>query len=51
VGFDEIAARHNIRAIRPGMEIFKLSAKTGEGMPDFLEYLQRRRAKAPAPVG
>jgi hydrogenase nickel incorporation protein HypB len=50
VEFDEAAARQNIRAVRPGMEIFKLSAKTGEGMPDLLEYLQRRRAQTPAAV-
>jgi hydrogenase nickel incorporation protein HypB len=43
--FDEAAARQNIRAVRPGMEIFKLSSKTGEGMVEFLEYLERRRAK------
>jgi hydrogenase nickel incorporation protein HypB len=45
VEFDETAARRNIRAVRPGMEIFKLSSKTGEGMAEFLEYLERRRAK------
>jgi hydrogenase nickel incorporation protein HypB len=45
VEFDETAARQNIRAVRPGMEIFKLSSKTGEGMAEFLEYLERRRAK------
>jgi hydrogenase nickel incorporation protein HypB len=50
VDFDEAAARYNIRAVRPGMEIFKLSAKTGDGMPEFLEYLHRRRAQAPAAV-
>src|ERR1700751_4724037 len=43
VEFDEAAARRNIRAVRPGMEIFKLSAKTGEGMADYLEFLDRRR--------
>jgi hydrogenase nickel incorporation protein HypB len=48
VEFDEATARQNIRAVRPGMEIFKLSAKTGDGMADFLEYLERRRPKASA---
>jgi hydrogenase nickel incorporation protein HypB len=46
VEFDEAAARQNIRAVRPGMEIFKLSAKTGEGMADYLEFLERRRLRA-----
>jgi hydrogenase nickel incorporation protein HypB len=43
VEFDEEAARRNIRAVRPGMEIFKLSAKTGEGMAEYLKYLESRR--------
>jgi hydrogenase nickel incorporation protein HypB len=43
VEFDEETARRNIRAVRPGMEIFKLSAKTGDGMTEYLEYLDRRR--------
>jgi hydrogenase nickel incorporation protein HypB len=45
VEFDETFARRNIRAVRPSMEIFKLSSKTGEGMAEFLEYLGRRRAR------
>src|SRR5271154_594545 len=48
VDFDEAAARRNIRAVRPGMEIFKLSAKTGEGMVDCLEFLDRRRTHSRA---
>src|SRR5271163_2969485 len=44
--FDEAAARQNIRAVRPGMEIFKLSAKTGEGMSGYLEFLERRRIRS-----
>ena len=46
VEFDEAAARRNIQAVRPGMEIFRLSAKTGEGMAGFLEFLERRRARS-----
>jgi hydrogenase nickel incorporation protein HypB len=42
VEFDETLARRNIQAVRPGMEILKLSAKTGEGMSDFLQFLERR---------
>ena len=42
VEFDEATAKRNIRAVRPGMEIFKLSAKTGLGMNDCLEFLERR---------
>ncbi|MFI5093087.1 MAG: hydrogenase nickel incorporation protein HypB [Candidatus Acidiferrales bacterium] len=43
VEFDEAAARRNIQAVRPGMEVFKLSAKTGEGMAEYLQFLQSRR--------
>ncbi|HEX4643622.1 MAG TPA: hydrogenase nickel incorporation protein HypB [Candidatus Acidoferrales bacterium] len=43
VEFDEAAARRNIQAVRPGMEVFKLSAKTGEGMDEYLNYLELRR--------
>jgi len=43
VEFDEAVARRNIRVVRPGMEIFKVSAKTGEGMDDCLDFLERRR--------
>src|ERR1035438_6317830 len=43
VEFDESAARRNIQAVRPGMNVFKLSSKTGEGMSEFLYFLERRR--------
>jgi hydrogenase nickel incorporation protein HypB len=46
VEFDEVAARRNIQAVRPGMEVFKLSAKTGEGMNEYLDFLQRRRTES-----
>jgi hydrogenase nickel incorporation protein HypB len=40
VEFDEAAALRNIQAVRPGMEVFKLSAKTGEGMAECLKFLE-----------
>ncbi|ABF39927.1 hydrogenase accessory protein HypB [Candidatus Koribacter versatilis Ellin345] len=42
VEFDETTSVQNILAVRPGMEIFKVSAKTGAGMDEFLEFLQAR---------
>jgi len=48
VEFDETVAERNIQAVRPGMEIFKLSAKTGEGMPEFLQFLEIRRTNSHA---
>ncbi len=46
VEFDEVAAIRNIHAVRPGMEIFKLSSKTGEGMLELTQFLEVRRANA-----
>lgn len=38
VEFDERAANVNIQAVRPGMQVFKVSAKTNEGMDDLLQF-------------
>jgi hydrogenase nickel incorporation protein HypB len=48
VEFDEAAARRNIQCVRPGIEVLKVSAKTGEGMTEFLEFLDGRRIPAGA---
>jgi hydrogenase nickel incorporation protein HypB len=42
VDFDFATARTSIIAVRPGMEILPLSAKTGEGMAAWIDYLQSR---------
>lgn len=47
VDFDEAAARRNIEAVRPGMAIVKVSAKTGEGMDAYLDLFKSRRAAIP----
>jgi hypothetical protein len=44
VEFDEGMAHQNIQAVRPGMKVFKVSAKSGEGMNEYLEFLARHRA-------
>jgi hydrogenase nickel incorporation protein HypB len=49
VEFDEVTARANIRAVRPGMEILKTSTKTGEGINDCLKFLEHYRTR-PAPI-
>ena len=41
VEFDLDAARENIQSVRPGMKVFEVSAKTGEGMDEFLRFLAR----------
>ena len=51
VEFDEATAKCNIQAVRPGMEVFKLSAKTGEGMAEYLNFLERRRIPSRAAAG
>ena len=43
VEFDERLARRNIQAVRPGMRVLQLSAKTGEGMPALVEFLEKLR--------
>jgi hydrogenase nickel incorporation protein HypB len=48
VEFDEDTARRNIQAVRPGMEVFRLSAKTGEGLTEYLEFLENRRMRSRA---
>jgi hydrogenase nickel incorporation protein HypB len=44
VEFDAAAAHRNIQAVRPGMEVFEVSAKTGQGMEAWLSFLQSRRS-------
>ncbi|MBA3246460.1 MAG: hydrogenase nickel incorporation protein HypB [Pyrinomonadaceae bacterium] len=39
VEFAATLAVHNIQAVRPGMQIFQVSAKTGEGMNELLRFL------------
>ncbi len=42
VGFDASTAHRNILAVRPGMQIFEISSRTGRGMNEFLQFLQAR---------
>ena len=42
VEFDWPAARKSIESVRPGMQIFRLSAKTGEGLNDYLDFLTQQ---------
>jgi hydrogenase nickel incorporation protein HypB len=42
VEFDWSAAERNVHAVRPGMTIVAVSAKTGEGMTEFIELLESR---------
>jgi len=42
VEFDWHAAYGNIQAVRPGMQVLKLSAKSGDGMQEYLGFLTER---------
>jgi len=48
VDFDRAAADANIQAVRPGMEVVRLSARSGEGMDGCLALLERQLAETRA---
>jgi hydrogenase nickel incorporation protein HypB len=45
VEFNWETAYNNIQAVRPGMPVFRLSAKTGIGMDEYLNFLATRLAE------
>jgi hydrogenase nickel incorporation protein HypB len=45
VEFDWEAARRSIESVRPGMRVFRLSAKSGAGMQPYLDFLSQRLAE------
>lgn len=55
VEFDVDALLANIQKVRPGVPVLQLSAKTGQGLDEWLAFLEQRRAekkeKAPATKG
>ena len=50
VEFQWETAYDNIQAVRPSMPVFKLSAKTGEGIEEFLEFLAARLTELRQPT-
>jgi hydrogenase nickel incorporation protein HypB len=42
VDFQWETAHQNIQAVRPGMPVWKLSAKSGKGIEEYLEFLRTR---------
>jgi hydrogenase nickel incorporation protein HypB len=42
--FDREAATRSIESVRPGMAILSISAKSGQGIDDYLEFFRARRA-------
>lgn len=56
VDFKRADAKANIQAVRPGMLMLELSAKTGEGMDAYLDLMVSQlrtegRPRSPAPIG
>jgi hydrogenase nickel incorporation protein HypB len=45
VEFDEESMKANIQAVRPGMPHFVVSAKTGAGLQEYLQFVTIRRAE------
>ncbi len=50
VEFNAFVANRNIQAVRPGMIVLDVSAKSGGGMEELLDFLRSRRAVAGAVV-
>jgi hydrogenase nickel incorporation protein HypB len=46
VPFDIAKARENIQKVRPGATIVEVSCTTGEGLDDWMKWLDARREKA-----
>ena len=46
VDFDMERFLHHLDAVHPGVETIQLSARTGEGVEEFLEWLERVPARA-----
>jgi hydrogenase nickel incorporation protein HypB len=47
VEFDLVAAQKSIQSVRPGMQVLQVSAKTGQGMDEWLQFLRSRFAARP----
>jgi hydrogenase nickel incorporation protein HypB len=48
VQFNAESANRNIQSVRPGMKVLDVSVKSGQGVEEFLEFLQSRRNNARA---
>ena len=46
VGFDRDALLRNIEAVRPGLDVLEVSARTGAGFREWLAFLDERSASA-----
>ena len=46
VEFDAATAHRNVQAVRPGMQTFEMSAKSGAGLERWLQFLERTKEAA-----
>lgn len=46
VEFNAVATNRSIQPVRPGTVVFDVSAKSGKGMDELLDFLRSRRAAA-----
>ena len=46
VEFDWETTQRNIEGVRPGMRVFQLLAKTGDGMQEVVDFLAERLAES-----
>ena len=44
VGFDRVQAHESIQSVRPGMQFIELSARSGEGIAQWIQLLHDRRS-------
>lgn len=44
--FDLAAARRNIESVRPGMQVFQVSSKTGLGIRDVIDFMRAQREQS-----
>ncbi len=50
VDFDMDRFHYHLDAVNPGVERMLVSARTGEGVEEFRDWLVRAGARAPAPA-
>jgi GTPase Era involved in 16S rRNA processing len=49
ISFDVDSAVTNARKVHPGMDIVKVSCTTGEGIDDWMNWIQRKRSRKSPP--
>jgi hydrogenase nickel incorporation protein HypB len=45
VGFDRESLLRNIESVRPGLEVLEVSARSGQGLTAWIDFVERRTAQ------